>query len=386
MAAVPVQEFKLEPDNELRFETELKGDSVRLELRSGTAELFGCELVKGREYVFEKGAKAAVFTWDGATVELKGKPEAAYIAKETPMVIYLNTHAVLEQLRRKAEAEEGRGPIVMVVGPADVGKSTLCRMMLNWGVRMGRKPLFVDLDVGQGNISIPGTIGAVMVERPAMPGDGYNLNAPLVYHYGHISPEKNLELLKIVTSKLASFVLQKFETNKRVAHSGMIINTCGWVKGDGYKLLTHAASAFEVDLIVVLDQERLYNELIRDMPNFVKVVFQPKSGGVNFDDIKVFKIGAPKVSAALLPEGMMPDENSMTRIVPVSPGPDLLHHIMAMSYAESTEEDLLTTNVLGFVCVLNVDTEKQKLTLLSPHPAPLPRNIFLISDVQYMEI
>ncbi|XP_065581997.1 protein CLP1 homolog isoform X2 [Artemia franciscana] len=366
MAAVPVQEFKLEPDNELRFETELKGDSVRLE------------------------------------------------------VIYLNTHAVLEQLRRKAEAEEGRGPIVMVVGPADVGKSTLCRMMLNWGVRMGRKPLFVDLDVGQGNISIPGTIGAVMVERPAMPGDGYNLNAPLVYHYGHISPEKNLELLKIVTSKLASFVLQKFETNKRVAHSGMIINTCGWVKGDGYKLLTHAASAFEVDLIVVLDQERLYNELIRDMPNFVKVVFQPKSGGavernrqfristreskvrqyfygpkntlfpqnvqVNFDDIKVFKIGAPKVSAALLPEGMMPDENSMTRIVPVSPGPDLLHHIMAMSYAESTEEDLLTTNVLGFVCVLNVDTEKQKLTLLSPHPAPLPRNIFLISDVQYMEI
>ena len=66
-----------------------------------------------------------------------------------------------------------------------------------------------------------------------------------------------------------------------VAHSGMIINTCGWVKGDGYKLLTHAASAFEVDLIVVLDQERLYNELIRDMPNFVKVVFQPKSGGVS---------------------------------------------------------------------------------------------------------
>lgn len=45
-------------------------------------------------------------------------------------------------------------------------------------------------------------------------------------------------------------------------------------------MLIHAAKAFEVDLIIVLDQERLYNELVRDLPDTVKVVFQPKSGGV----------------------------------------------------------------------------------------------------------
>lgn len=54
------------------------------------------------------------------------------------------------------------------------------------------------------------------------------------------------------------------------------------MKGEGYKLLIHAAKAFEVDTIIVLDQERLYNELVRDLPDFVKVVFQPKSGGVSF--------------------------------------------------------------------------------------------------------
>jgi len=37
----------------------------------------------------------------------------------------------------------------MVCGPVDVGKSTLCRILLNYGVRMGRRPIFVDLDVGQ---------------------------------------------------------------------------------------------------------------------------------------------------------------------------------------------------------------------------------------------
>jgi len=61
----------------------------------------------------------------------------------------------------------------------------------------------------------------------------------------------------------------------------VIINTCGWVKGEGYRQLVHIAQAFEVDVILILDQERLYNELVRDMPTFVKTVFLPKSGGVS---------------------------------------------------------------------------------------------------------
>lgn len=34
-------------------------------------------------------------------------------------------------------------------GPTDVGKSTLCRLLLNYAVRMGRSPIFIDIDVGQ---------------------------------------------------------------------------------------------------------------------------------------------------------------------------------------------------------------------------------------------
>ena len=37
---------------------------------------------------------------------------------------------------------------------------------------------------------------------------------------------------------------------------------------------------FPVDVVIVLDQERLHSELVRDMPDFVKVVLLPKSGGV----------------------------------------------------------------------------------------------------------
>lgn len=69
-----------------------------LQLKSGFAEVFGTELVKGRSYTFNGGSKIAVFTWQGCLIELKGKTEAAYVARETPMVIYLNTHAGLEQV------------------------------------------------------------------------------------------------------------------------------------------------------------------------------------------------------------------------------------------------------------------------------------------------
>ena len=30
-----------------------------------------------------------------------------------------------------------------------MGKSTVCRLLLNYAVRLGRKPIYVDLDVGQ---------------------------------------------------------------------------------------------------------------------------------------------------------------------------------------------------------------------------------------------
>lgn len=41
----------------------------------------------------------------------------------------------------------------MVVGPADVGKSTVCRLLLSYAVRVGRRPTLVELDVGQSGVS-----------------------------------------------------------------------------------------------------------------------------------------------------------------------------------------------------------------------------------------
>ncbi|KAL3831762.1 hypothetical protein ACJMK2_023469 [Sinanodonta woodiana] len=413
-----VEEFKLEKDSEFRFELD-EHSTVQLEVLDGMAEVFGTELVKARKYTFYKGAKVAVYTWHGCNIKLTGKTEVAYISKETPMVIYANMHAALEQMRVKAEKARVRGPRVMVVGPTDVGKSTVCKILLNYAVRLGRTPVFIDLDVGQNDISIPGTLGALTVERPADVEEGFNQCAPLVFHYGHNSPATNLKLYNILVSRIADVVNMKCDASKKTNLSGIIVNTGGWVRGAGYDSLKHAAGSFEVDVIVVLYEERLYKELKKDMPEFVRVVLLPKSGGVvlrsqshrgdtrekkireyfygpkhclfphtfevKFSEVKLFKIGAPVLPDSCLPLGMKPQDNK-TKIVPVQPSPSLLHHVFSVNNGNSPEENLIEMNALGFIVLTEINIEKQCFTVLSPSPRPLPKSILLQFDMQFMDI
>ena len=155
---LPGHLFILNHDTELRIEAESE-KSVKLVLCKGTAEVFGTELVSNHVYCFPPGAKLAVYTWYGCEVIVNGDPNRCYKSDTTPMVRFLNLHIVVEQERERRKRAGLNGPSVLVAGPQDVGKSTLCRILLNYTLRAGTKPLLVDLDVGQGSVSIPGSIG-----------------------------------------------------------------------------------------------------------------------------------------------------------------------------------------------------------------------------------
>ncbi|XP_014235124.1 protein CLP1 homolog [Trichogramma pretiosum] len=409
------QEFILEKECELRFEVESKGQKVELELKSGLAEVFGTELVKQKKYKFSNGSKVAVFTWHGCTLQLTGRTEVAYIAKETPMSIYSNCHQALEELRKKADDDDLPGPVVMIVGPRDVGKTTLCKILLNYAARMHRRPTYIDLDVTRAQICMPGCIGAIRVERQLNPAEGFHVQSPLTYHFGKLSPNDNIDHYNIAVTELAKH--SKLTDNKKTKISGTIINTPAWVKGESEKLILHAIESFKVDAVLVLDQERLYNELVKIKPESLKAILIPKSGGVvaksqlqrdeireifikeyfyggriplyphsfevKWSDVNIFKIGAPLLPSSCMPVGMKVEDNS-TKIVNITPSLSILHHVLCVTFAQSAET-IFETNLAGFVVVTNVDVDRQCLTLLSPQPGPLMHNHLILSDLQFMD-
>ena len=75
--------FDLEKETELRFEVESgeAAEQLELELLSGMAEVFGSELNRNKKYTFGPGSKIAVFTWQGCSVNLYGKPEVSTCRK-----------------------------------------------------------------------------------------------------------------------------------------------------------------------------------------------------------------------------------------------------------------------------------------------------------------
>lgn len=431
MAAGPassstVRQFKLDKECELRIEVS-DASPLRLRLLNGTAEIFGSELPPEIWLTFPPRLKFGVFTWYGATIEMDGTTELVYTADETPMVSYVNVHAILEGRRNRAKAspsndsDSSQGPRVIVVGPTDSGKSSLSKMLLSWAAKQGWKPTYVDLDIGQGSITIPGCIGATPIEMPIDPVEGIPLDMPLVYFFGQTTPSNNVDLYKVLVKELAKILERQFAGNAESRAAGMVINTMGWIEGLGYELLLHAIDTFNANVVLVLGQEKLWS-MLRDVmknnkPN-VDVVKLQKSGGVvnrnakfrqkarsyrireyfygltndlsphsntaSFSDFFVYRIGGgPQAPRSALPIGAEPAADP-TRLVPVSINPDLLHVVLAVSFAKEPDE-IISSNVAGFIYITDIDMQRKKIIYLAPSAGDLPSKYLIVGNLTWLE-
>ncbi|CAM8900596.1 unnamed protein product [Rhodiola kirilowii] len=257
-SASNIRQIELEKECELRIEVGLNSP-LRLRLLSGTAEIFGSEIPPEIWVTYPPRLKFAVFTCYGAKIEMDGITETEYTADETPMITYVNVHAVLDARRNRAKAappdsDDSKGPRVFVVGPTDSGKSTLTKMLLSWAAKQGWKPTYVDLDISQGSITIPGCIAAAPVKRPIDPVEGVPMDMHLAYFYGHATPSVNVELYKVLVKELAQVVDKQLAGNAESRAAGIVINTMGWIEGIGYELLLQAIDAFNANVVFVLGQ------------------------------------------------------------------------------------------------------------------------------------
>lgn len=226
------QTYTVPAGQELRIEVALESKTI-LTLETGEAEVFGAELAPARTYTLTGLHKVAVFSFRGATVTLDPEPAVVYVAEETTGMTYLNLHVALEQQRTKAAATASlTGPRILVAGSGDAGKTTLCRTLLNYAVRVGREPLYVDLDPSEGSVTVPGTLTATTIPEIIGPEEGFAAltagsdapTRPIVYHYGTEQVHENPDLYAMIMERLAKVVNARISQDTK----GMCIGRGGW--------------------------------------------------------------------------------------------------------------------------------------------------------------
>lgn len=405
-----VETYSVRPGHELRIEVEWSKHIV-VTLKDGEAEIFGTSLILAQKTKIT-GQKIAIYSWQGCVVDIEGTPEVIYDAEETPMAQYVNIHDVLHAQREAALSGKSEPPRVMIVGPSDSGKSTLCKILLNYAVRAGKAPIFADLDIGQGSLTVPGCVAACAVENPVdVEEGGFPGEPPVVFYYGGLSPSDNPDLYKHCVERLNSVLEDRCKKDTLAAAAGMIVNSMGWVEGLGYQLLLHSIETLQINSVLVVGQDRLHSQMHSLLSKKgVSVVKAPKSDGVvlrskeyrndsrrrrveeyfygiqrelhpssqnaKMEDLQVYKVGGgPKAPRTALPIGATSVADPL-KITKVSDFRDIMFTMVAVSHAQSPEL-LLSTNVAGFIYIQDVDFEKGTVTYLAPRTGALPNTLML---------
>lgn len=103
---------------------------------------------------------------------------------------------------------------------------------------------------------------------------------PLSYFFGHAHPKDNIDLYNKFVDILAAQVRARLDADVDCRSSGVIVSTMGWVDSGSSDLIQHLIRAFNIDVILVMNHDKLFSTLSGLNAQGITVVKLPTSGGV----------------------------------------------------------------------------------------------------------
>uniref|UniRef100_A0A8D8S561 Polyribonucleotide 5'-hydroxyl-kinase Clp1 n=1 Tax=Cacopsylla melanoneura TaxID=428564 RepID=A0A8D8S561_9HEMI len=271
--------FELKPFSELAIDVE-KEYKVEVTVVEGIAEICGVLLETNFKYSFVSYLTLAISTYHGCQINvLKGPLSKCVVSTETSLDTLLNIHLSLEEFREIAVKNKSPMPVTLCVGGTQSGKIRAVETLFNYSLRQhpedDRKILYVDLNHSHNLLSIPGSLGAAIVQNPLSIREGFllNLKNPIMYCFGHTNPFNNISLFQYYVHKLSKLINLKRDQMQDLE---VIINIPSWLQGSCYRLLLKTCQEFQVSHVIVFESCIAYNQLIEDMPPFVKVIHTPR--------------------------------------------------------------------------------------------------------------
>ncbi|KAJ1786790.1 Cleavage polyadenylation factor subunit clp1, partial [Coemansia sp. RSA 2399] len=319
------------------------------------------------------------------------------------------------------------------------GKTSLARILLNYAVRQGETPLYVDLDPRDASVTVPGTLSAtpithtVDIEAGFMGGDPAS---SIVWQFGHDSPADNQALFNALVDRMAESINRRLDADSSANASGFIADT----RGASDAAIEHAVRALGITTLAVVGNERMYSLFSSRFAasSGVTVVKLARSGGTasrdamfrqlsnarairryfngtesepamsyptvaSFDDVCILRVGEDAVApSSSLPLGET-RKLSETTVFDVACDEALTHSVLAVteamppaaaaaaastadaaaaaSAAETAASEraaIVGAQAIGFVNVTRVDMEKRRLMLVAPMRGQLPRRETLL--------
>ena len=200
---------------------------------------------------------------------------------------YIIANYFIDKIRYIALTNNYLGPRILVTGSYYSGEREFCHTLINYSLKLGYTPIFVDLDL-ENEISIPGSISASVVDY-LVPND-FLFDSAITFFTGTNSLKKNENmnwpLYEMQLIELGNICIQKLENdciawkkkmnivneNKetKISYisppkptlfaSGLIIN-CPIIENDeqGQNIYRAIIEKYKITTIYVIDNEKLKN-------------------------------------------------------------------------------------------------------------------------------
>ncbi len=152
---------------------------------------------------------------------------------------------------------------LIVLGEMDTGKSFFITYMANKLIQLKKRVGIIDSDLGQSDIGPPGTIGYTKLEKPIM----FLNNAKLadLEFVGSHSPGMHMLTTIINFNRIIKKSIQDCDIT--------LVNTSGWILGDGGRLVSKAKmSLLNPDIIVLMQREDECEHLVKTIYPSSKIV------------------------------------------------------------------------------------------------------------------
>ena len=230
--------------------TLLVNGPASVKVLTGKVEVFGYYIKESQSAIVREGKRLPFFAVEKTEFNVSLGPNAGVEEAEgstVPASWNEPIQTILNLTKKPA--------VIMIVGKADSGKSSLCTYLVNKLVDGKRKVAVLDGDLGQSDIGPPCTVAYAATTKRVT--ELYEMKLSNAYFVGVTSP------IQAVARTVDGLVSLEREILEKADADYVIINTDGWVEGEdavGYKL--QLINQLKPDLVIGIQSKEELKPLL----------------------------------------------------------------------------------------------------------------------------